>query len=160
MENASSELPVPIVAIVVAINSEVRWARIKRRYPPSHERISQSTRRLSKKVGIKAPYLADDFVRDLTARREVALESVRWIKKTSGRGASWISNRREPDDAETRRLRYIEEAIRRDLPFLVKHPGSLFQTLWNALWWRDYEGLHRHCDAHLDRSLREKFMQV
>ncbi|MGO8954164.1 MAG: DUF4062 domain-containing protein [Rhodomicrobium sp.] len=101
--------------------------------------------------------LADDFVRDLRKRRERAFESARWLKKTSRGRTPWIGNRREPDDAETRRLRYIEEAIRRDLPSLVKHPKCLFQTLWNALWWRDYEGLHGHCDARVEQHLRENF---
>jgi WD40 repeat protein len=34
-------------------------------------------------------------------------------------------------------LRRIEEAIRRDLPFIARHPATLFQCLWNSCWWYD-----------------------
>ena len=31
----------------------------------------------------------------------------------------------------------IEEAIRRDIHFIEKHPSTLFQCLWNSCWWYD-----------------------
>jgi WD40 repeat protein len=34
-------------------------------------------------------------------------------------------------------LRLIEEALRTDLHFLVRHPTALFQCLWNRGWWYD-----------------------
>jgi WD40 repeat protein/serine/threonine protein kinase len=34
-------------------------------------------------------------------------------------------------------LRLVEEALRRDLHFLGRHPGCLFQCLWNNGWWHD-----------------------
>jgi WD40 repeat protein len=34
-------------------------------------------------------------------------------------------------------LRLLEEAIRTDIHFLARHPGCLFQCLWNRGWWFD-----------------------
>ncbi len=34
-------------------------------------------------------------------------------------------------------LRLLEEALRRDLHFLARHPRALFQCLWNSCWWYD-----------------------
>jgi WD40 repeat protein len=34
-------------------------------------------------------------------------------------------------------LRLLEEALRMDLHFLARHPGCLFQCLWNNGWWYD-----------------------
>jgi len=34
-------------------------------------------------------------------------------------------------------VRLLDEAIRRDLPFLASHPDALFQCLWNTCWWYD-----------------------
>ena len=34
-------------------------------------------------------------------------------------------------------LRLIEEAIRRDIHFIARHPTTLFQCLWNSGWWYD-----------------------
>src|SRR5206468_1626146 len=41
-------------------------------------------------------------------------------------------------------LRLVEEAIRRDIHFIVRHandyPQALFQCLWNGCWWYDAPG--------------------
>ncbi len=44
------------------------------------------------------------------------------------------------------RLRLIGEALRRDLPFLTRHPTTLFQCLWNSAWWYDCAEAARHYD--------------
>ncbi len=36
-----------------------------------------------------------------------------------------------------RRLGLLEEALRADIHFLARHPGCLFQCLWNRAWWYD-----------------------
>jgi hypothetical protein len=41
-------------------------------------------------------------------------------------------------------LRLIEEALRTDLHFLVRHPSALFQCLWNRGWWHDCPEAARH----------------
>jgi WD40 repeat protein len=41
-------------------------------------------------------------------------------------------------------LRLIEEALRTDLHFLARHPGALFQCLWNRGWWYDCPEAARH----------------
>ena len=43
-----------------------------------------------------------------------------------------------PQDHPKRRiLRLLEEAIRRDVHFIARHPTTLFQCLWNTCWWYD-----------------------
>lgn len=34
-------------------------------------------------------------------------------------------------------LALLDEAIRRDVPFVERHPTTLFQCLWNSCWWYD-----------------------
>jgi len=34
-------------------------------------------------------------------------------------------------------IRLLEEAIRRDIQFIERHPTTLFQCLWNSCWWYD-----------------------
>jgi WD40 repeat protein/tRNA A-37 threonylcarbamoyl transferase component Bud32 len=43
-------------------------------------------------------------------------------------------------------LRLVEEALRTDLHFLARHPGALFQCLWNRCWWYDCPEAERHQD--------------
>lgn len=40
----------------------------------------------------------------------------------------------------------VEEAIRRDIHFLARHPSCLFQRLWNLCWWYDSPETARHYD--------------
>jgi WD40 repeat protein len=40
-------------------------------------------------------------------------------------------------DPRRRMLLLLQEALRRDIHFLQRHPGALFQCLWNAGWWYD-----------------------
>ena len=37
-------------------------------------------------------------------------------------------------------LSLIEEAIRRDIHFIDRHPTTLFQCMWNTCWQFDREG--------------------
>ena len=41
------------------------------------------------------------------------------------------------DHPQRRVLRLLEEAIRRDVHFIDRHPTTLFQCLWNTCWWYD-----------------------
>src|SRR5437016_8079514 len=34
-------------------------------------------------------------------------------------------------------LKLLDEAIRRDVHFIDRHPTTLFQCLWNTCWWYD-----------------------
>jgi WD40 repeat protein len=43
-----------------------------------------------------------------------------------------------------RLLRLIEQALRIDLHFLVRHPTALFQCLWNSGWWYDCAEAEQH----------------
>lgn len=36
-----------------------------------------------------------------------------------------------------RMLELLEEAIRRDIHFIARHPTTLFQCMWNTCWWYD-----------------------
>jgi len=47
-----------------------------------------------------------------------------------------------------RMLELLEEAIRRDIHFIDRHPTTLFQCMWNTCWW--YEGGDRVGMAHDD----------
>ena len=43
-----------------------------------------------------------------------------------------------PHDLPVHRiLKLLEEALRRDLHFIARHPTTLFQCLWNTCWWYD-----------------------
>lgn len=42
-----------------------------------------------------------------------------------------------PDRPIRRILQLLEEALRRDLHFIARHPSALFQCLWNSCWWHD-----------------------
>ena len=42
-----------------------------------------------------------------------------------------------PDHPKRRILRLLEEAIRRDIHFIDRHPTTLFQCMWNMCWWYD-----------------------
>jgi putative hemolysin len=41
-------------------------------------------------------------------------------------------------------LGLLEEALRRDIHFLQRHPSCLFQCLWNTAWWYDCPAAARH----------------
>lgn len=49
-----------------------------------------------------------------------------------------------PQSQHGPRLRLLEEALRRDLHFLSRHPESLFQCLWNSCWWHDCSAAISH----------------
>jgi WD40 repeat protein len=38
---------------------------------------------------------------------------------------------------QSRVLRLLEEALRRDIHFIARHPTTLFQCMWNLCWWYD-----------------------
>jgi hypothetical protein len=41
-------------------------------------------------------------------------------------------------------LALLDEAIRRDVHFIDRHPTTLFQCLWNSCWWYDCPEAARH----------------
>ncbi len=43
-----------------------------------------------------------------------------------------------------RTLELFEEAIRRDIHFIVRHPTTLFQCMWNLCWWYDCRIAEKH----------------
>jgi WD40 repeat protein len=43
-----------------------------------------------------------------------------------------------------RRLGLLDEALRHDIHFLRRHPGALFQVLWNSGWWYDCPAAAAH----------------
>src|SRR5688572_25908592 len=51
-------------------------------------------------------------------------------------------------DAHPRRriLALLDEAIRRDVHFIDRHPTTLFQCLWNSCWWYDCPEAAGHYD--------------
>jgi WD40 repeat protein len=38
----------------------------------------------------------------------------------------------------------LEEALRRDINFIERHPSTLFQCLWNSCWWYDAPDIKEH----------------
>ena len=43
-------------------------------------------------------------------------------------------------------LKLLDEAIRRDVHFIDRHPTTLFQCMWNTSWWYDCPEAERHYD--------------
>lgn len=43
-----------------------------------------------------------------------------------------------------RMLKLLDEAIRRDIQFIARHPTTLFQCLWNLCWWHENPVAERH----------------
>src|SRR5256885_7009789 len=41
-------------------------------------------------------------------------------------------------------LTLLDEAVRRDVHFLARHPTTLFQCLWNTCWWYDCPDAAQH----------------
>ena len=35
-------------------------------------------------------------------------------------------------------LKLLDEAVRRDVHFIDRHPSTFFQCLWNTCWWYDW----------------------
>jgi hypothetical protein len=44
-----------------------------------------------------------------------------------------------------RTLELFEEAIRREIHFIDRHPTTLSQCLWNLCWWYDCPEAAKHC---------------
>jgi len=51
-----------------------------------------------------------------------------------------------PRHERARTLRLLEEALRRDVHFISRHPTALFQCLWNRAWWYDCPEAAGHYD--------------
>ncbi len=47
-----------------------------------------------------------------------------------------------------RMLELLEEAIRRDIHFIGRHPTTLFQCMWNTCWWYDCREAADHYKEH------------
>ena len=43
-------------------------------------------------------------------------------------------------------LALLEEALRRDIHFIARHPTTLFQCMWNTCWWYDCPEAAKHYD--------------
>jgi len=43
-----------------------------------------------------------------------------------------------------RMLELLEEAVRRDIHFIARHPTTLFQCMWNTCWWYDCPKAEKH----------------
>src|SRR5687768_9411490 len=41
-------------------------------------------------------------------------------------------------------LKLLDEAIRRDVHFIDRHPTTLFQCMWNTCWWYDCPEATQH----------------
>ncbi len=55
-------------------------------------------------------------------------------------------------------LKLIAEALRRDVNFIVRHPATLFQCLWNSCWWYDApEATVHYKDTFGDQSSDDAF---
>ena len=50
------------------------------------------------------------------------------------------------DHPRRRMLRLLEEAVRRDIHFVARHPTTLFQCLWNTCWWYDCPAAEAYCE--------------
>src|SRR5207249_4590041 len=48
-------------------------------------------------------------------------------------------------------VRLLEEAIRRDIHFIARHPTTLFQCLWNTCWWYDCPQAVQHYDNGVEQ---------
>ncbi|NOZ19835.1 MAG: hypothetical protein GXP25_01970 [Planctomycetes bacterium] len=48
------------------------------------------------------------------------------------------------DHPKRRMLQLLEEAIRRDIHFIERHPTTLFHCLWNLCWWYDSPEAGKH----------------
>jgi len=51
------------------------------------------------------------------------------------------------DHPKRRTLRLLEEAIRRDIHFIDRHPTTFFQCMWNTCWWYDCSEAAAHYEA-------------
>ena len=57
------------------------------------------------------------------------------------------ARRIDVDDPSRRlNLNLLDEALRRDIHFIARHPGLLFQCLWNTGWWYDCPDAALHYD--------------
>jgi WD40 repeat protein len=59
---------------------------------------------------------------------------------------SAVGARLPTGDERQRLLALLEEALRADIHFIARHPGCLFQCLWNRGWWYDCDAAAGHCD--------------
>jgi len=48
------------------------------------------------------------------------------------------------DHPKHRMLELLEEAVRRDIHFIDRHPTALFQCMWNTCWWYDCPEAAKH----------------
>jgi hypothetical protein len=51
-------------------------------------------------------------------------------------------------------LRLLEEALRRDIHFIARHPTTLFQCFWNLCWWYDCPDRERHYEPSDHSSMQ------
>jgi WD40 repeat protein len=61
-----------------------------------------------------------------------------------------------PEHPRRRILALLDEAIRRDMHFIDRHPTTLFQCLWNSCWWYDCPEAAGHHEQPVDGLQTEK----
>lgn len=47
-------------------------------------------------------------------------------------------------------LKLVEEAVRRDVHVVARHPVALFACLWNSCWWHDSPAADSHYNLAAD----------
>lgn len=58
-----------------------------------------------------------------------------------------------PNEHPRRRMiELLDEAIRRDVHFIDRHPTALFQCMWNTCWWYDAPQAEQHYEAAEDEA--------
>jgi len=67
-----------------------------------------------------------------------------------------------PGHPKHRMLELLEEAIRRDIHFIARHPTTLFQCMWNTCWWYDCPEAEKHYELgeslNMESSLLSDWM--
>jgi WD40 repeat protein len=55
-----------------------------------------------------------------------------------------------------RMLELLDEAIRRDIHFINRHPTTLFQCMWNSCWWYDCPDAEQHYSEPCDHRREQR----
>lgn len=51
-------------------------------------------------------------------------------------------------------LSLLDEAVRRDVHFIDRHPTTFFQSMWNSCWWYDCPAAMHPAEANPAAELR------
>ena len=80
------------------------------------------------------------------------LHDFAWLEAKAGAGMAFDLPRDfraaiaalPPEDDRRRILGLLEEALRRDVHMIARHPTTLLQCLWNSCWWYDCPDAAKH----------------